>query len=315
MFRHIVVGCDGSPEGRDAVALGAALASGCDARLSLVGVFPITLFPAPGVTDRRTLRSQTMQVLRSERDLITPAPLIHAVADNSVPRALRHYAERHHADLVVLGSAPEAPRGQILIGRRGRQLLSDAPFSLALAARGLREAKHGLASIGVGYDASREGRAALTWASGYARASRARLRVRIVVEDWIPRLTIEEAVQAERWTGVWEGARRKALADAESAVRKLGVEAEVSATIGDPADQLRELSKHVDLLVVGSRRWGAVARLWTGGVGETLVAGSSCSLVIVPRPLDPGSRQESTADGHTRQRMANSQRVGDPVTH
>lgn len=25
MFKHIVVGCDGSPEGRDAVALGAAM--------------------------------------------------------------------------------------------------------------------------------------------------------------------------------------------------------------------------------------------------------------------------------------------------
>lgn len=39
MFRHIVVGCDGSPEGRDAVALGAAIAAIDDARLSLIGVF------------------------------------------------------------------------------------------------------------------------------------------------------------------------------------------------------------------------------------------------------------------------------------
>lgn len=57
MFKHIVVGCDGSPEGSDAVALGAAIASVTGARLSLVGVFPTSLFPVTGVTDRKALRS------------------------------------------------------------------------------------------------------------------------------------------------------------------------------------------------------------------------------------------------------------------
>lgn len=35
MFKHIVVGCDGRPEGRDAVALGAAIAAATGGRLSL----------------------------------------------------------------------------------------------------------------------------------------------------------------------------------------------------------------------------------------------------------------------------------------
>jgi nucleotide-binding universal stress UspA family protein len=43
-------------------------------------------------------------------------------------------------------------------------------------------------------------------------------------------------------------------------------------------------SKAIHLVVVGSRRWGPVARLVSGGVGETLVTDASCSILIVPRP-------------------------------
>lgn len=139
MFKHIVVGCDGSPEGSDAVTLGAMIASATDARLSLVGVFPTSFFPVAGITDRETLRAQLTRSLRDDRDLYAPETLTHTVADNSVPRALLHYAQRWHADLVVVGSSPSASPGHVAIGRRGRQLLHDAPFSLGLAARGLHE--------------------------------------------------------------------------------------------------------------------------------------------------------------------------------
>jgi hypothetical protein len=38
MFKRVVAGCDGSPEGRDAAALGASIASATAAGVSLVGV-------------------------------------------------------------------------------------------------------------------------------------------------------------------------------------------------------------------------------------------------------------------------------------
>jgi hypothetical protein len=46
MFKRTVVGCKSSPEGRDAVALGAAIASATDTGLSLVCVYPTSLFPS-----------------------------------------------------------------------------------------------------------------------------------------------------------------------------------------------------------------------------------------------------------------------------
>ena len=94
---------------------------------------------------------------------------------------------------------------------------------------------------------------------------------------------------------IWEDQRKLALAEAQAAVSHLEVPAEVSVTLGDPGYELRGFSDAVDLVVVGSRRWGPIARLVTGGVGETLVGGAGCSVLIVPRPLAARRRPSARA--------------------
>lgn len=285
MFKHIAVGCDGSLEGRDAVALGAAIASVTGARLSLVGVFSPSFLPIPGVSDRKTLRADATRALRRERDLLAPGAFIHTIADGSVPRALRRYAERGHVDLVIVGSSGAAA-GHAAIGRHGRQLLYDAPFALGVAARDLHRDDVRLRAVGVGYDGGPEAEAALDAAVELARPAGARLVVRRVVEDRVPVLSGDAWIRLADWSHeqMWEPARRQALAEAQAASHDLGVATEVSATVGDPGYELRALSESLDLVVVGSRRWGPIARLVTGGVGETLVRDASCSILIVPRP-------------------------------
>jgi nucleotide-binding universal stress UspA family protein len=174
----------------------------------------------------------------------------------------------------------------VAIGRSGRQLLYDAPFALALAARGVHESNAQLGGIAVGYDGGPESQHALALAAELARAADARLLVRRVVEDQVPAFTPEEWMNLEDWDHdhIWEGVRHRALTEAEAAVSALGVSAETTATVGDPGYDLRRVSKTVDLVVLGSRRWGPIARLVTGGVGETLVTDSECSIIIVPRP-------------------------------
>jgi nucleotide-binding universal stress UspA family protein len=286
VFEHIAVGCDGSAGGRDAVALGAAIASATGGRLSLVGVFPPSFLPVPGVTDRRTLRAQVNQTLRSQRDLLAPGASIHAVADGSTARALRHFAERRHADLLVVGSSHAAVPGHATIGRTGRQLIYDAPFGVAVAARDLHQCSSGLRTIGVGYDAGPEAQAALAAAAALAGGARAKLLVRRVVEDRVPVLSGDVWIMLADWSHdeMWADERESALAETQAAVTGLDVPAEVSATVGDPGYELRAFSDRADLIVVGSRRWGLIARLVTGGVGETLVADAGCSVLIVPRP-------------------------------
>jgi nucleotide-binding universal stress UspA family protein len=238
------------------------------------------------VTDRKTLRAQATRALRRERELFAPDALIHTIADGSVARALRHHAERSAADLVVIGSSPSAAQGHVSIGRRGRQLLYDAPFSLGLAARGLHQRDARLKMVAVGYDGGPEAESALAMAAELAEAAKARLVVRRVVEDQVPVLAMEEWMALKDWRHdhIWEDARRNALSDAEGAAERFRARAEVSATVGDPGYELRSLSEAVDLMVVGSRRWGPIARLVTGGVGETLVGDASSSVLIVARP-------------------------------
>jgi nucleotide-binding universal stress UspA family protein len=303
MFKRIVVGYDGTAEGHDAVVLGAAIASATGAGLSLVGVFPPALVPMPAAFSRVSLRTRAEAALRQVRNTVAPDALIETVVDLSMPRALRHFAERWHADLVVLGSERTVREGHARIARRGRQLLYDAPYAVAVASRGLGEQALKLGRIGVGYDAGPEAHAALELAAELARGAHAALAVRSVVEDRIPVLNARQWLAFEDWSPDhrWEDERQAAQAAAEEAALPLGVPVEVSATVGDPGCQLRELSESVDVLVVGSRRWGLFARLVMGSVGETLVRDAACSLVIVPRPTEAqaaasGSR---TAEGAT----------------
>jgi nucleotide-binding universal stress UspA family protein len=72
--------------------------------------------------------------------------------------------------------------------------------------------------------------------------------------------------------------------NAEAAVRATGADAEAQVLAGDPARVLGQLATEVDLLVIGSRRWGAAARVLLGSIGETLMHDASCPIVVVPRP-------------------------------
>ena len=172
-----------------------------------------------------------------------------------------------------------------------------------MAARGLHERKSGLGTIGVGYDGGPEAHAALALAAALAGAAGAKLLVRRVVEDRVPVLSGDAWITLADWShdNMWADERQSALAEARAAVSRLHVPAEVSATVGDPGYEMRAFSEAVDLVVVGSRRWGPVARLVTGGVGETLVARAACSVLIVPRPAS-ARRERSAVRGARRPR-------------
>jgi nucleotide-binding universal stress UspA family protein len=301
VFSHIAVGSDGRPGADDAVALGAAIASATGARLSFVGVFPPTFLPVEGVTDRKALRAEVTRTLREQRDRLAPDAIIHTIANASPSRALRQFARRNHADLVVVGSGHAAAPGHVAIGRNGRQLLYDAPFSLAVAASGLHERSPDIHKVGVGYDGGPEADAALAVAAGLATGAQAKLLVRRVAEDLVPVLTGEQWIALADWSHehMWERERQKALVEAQTAASRLGISAELSATVGDPGYEMRAFSEAVDLILVGSRRWGPVARLVTGGVGETLVTDANCSVLIVPRPV-PARRERSGNRGARR---------------
>jgi nucleotide-binding universal stress UspA family protein len=105
-----------------------------------------------------------------------------------------------------------------------------------------------------------------------------------VIDDHYPILVGAAPTALPDFEAGWELQREQAPRELEQLASKLDLRSEVNSVVGDPGHELRRLSESVDLVAVGSRRWGPIAGLVTGGVGETLVADAGCAVLIVPRP-------------------------------
>ena len=290
MFKQVVVGSDGSAEASDAVVLGAELATATGAELHLLGVFSPPLFH---VNDRQRLQNLFESALNEQRDRFAPTATVQVLRNASHTRALIHFSQGVNADVIVVGSSPKAPAGRCAIGRHARQLLHDGSHAVAIAKRGLHEPNRRLHSIGVGYDGGPESKAAVEFAAQLSSRMGSELRVLTVVEETFPVLGATEWMTVD-WESLHEQQREEALARASGITAELSCGAGISVAVGDPGLELRKWSDTVDLTVVGSRRWGAIARLVSGSVGETLVAGAGSSVLIVPRPDSDKQRRHRT---------------------
>jgi nucleotide-binding universal stress UspA family protein len=284
---RIAVGVDGFPEGRDAAALAGMLARATDADVILIGVLsdPLVIPLAGG--SWKELNKQAEVTLAQTRDELVPGARGVIVTDVSISRALERVVAREHCDLLVVGSTTDAAEGRVRIGKRTRQLIGDAGCALAIAPRGCHhEREPRLDRIGVGYDGGPESQAAVSMAGSIARGAGAELSIRAVVDNRIPTFGLTGA-RGARLIAEWEQLVKadvdRLRISAVEAAKTAGVDARVEAMEGRPASVLLELCADVDLLVIGSRRWGAVARLVLGSTGEALVHDATCPLLVVPR--------------------------------
>lgn len=296
MFTRIVVGDDGSPEGRDAVVLGATIARATGAGLTLLQSYSPSLIPTPGYTDRDTLTREAHAQLAYDRRLFAPEAHVDVVADTQPTRALVRHAESWHADLLVIGASQRAPLGHAAIGRTGRGLIEKAPTALAIAKRGLHQEGPRLARIAVGYDSGPESELALRYADEIAAGADAELLIEKLVRDPIPPLMSGGPVEFEELDALRESERLEALELCRGCAEHTTARSRADALVGDPGLALRALSDGVDLMVIGSRRWGMLARVVLGGVGETLASDCGTSLLITRRPPRHPDRMPLTAN-------------------
>lgn len=286
-LRHIAVAIDTAVQARDAVLLGSTITAAIDGDLMLLTVEPDLALLLPGL-DRQSVRRETETMLSEIRSAYAPQARTAITADLSVPRGLRRLAHTDHRQLLVVGSSSHGPTGEVSLGHEARQLLDGLRGALAIAPRGLSSLPDfRLRRIGVGFDGGAEAGAALAAAATLVHGSHAELVVRGVIDDHVPALgwaPVWTGAIMEAWTEVMDDEARDLERKIQAAVSELKVEATVEVTRGRSADALRELSTELDLLVIGSRRWGPLSRLLLGGTGEGLVHGSRCPLLIVPRP-------------------------------
>lgn len=245
MFRHIVVGADGSRQAEDAIALAATIAAATGGELTLL---------------RWASRSPT-----------------------DAAQALRSHAERHCVDLVVIGARGHAPLGRCAISSAGRHLLGKTSAALAIASRGLSDRHPQLQCIGVGYDGGTESERALGIADELARVSGAELAIETIYEVPTPPLALGDASARTAAEQLHAAERRRALAVAERAATRTSPRSRASVRVGDPGLELRRASARVDLMVIGSRGRGPAARIILGGAGEALASDCGSSLLITPK--------------------------------
>jgi nucleotide-binding universal stress UspA family protein len=298
----IVAGFDPSPSGFDAVALGRQLAEATGARLIVAHVYleavsAIDIVPPPELdAERREDALKTVErasIVLDGFDAWDPV----AYAAEPVARGLHELAGRAGAELIVVGSTHRRGLGRVIPGATGERLLHGSACPIAIAPAGW----HGEAieAIGAGFDGSAESRAALGAAATLARAAGASLRALSVFEAPSPANPVF-AVTGHGYGEIMGELREALRLGLEEALAALPGQSDAEARIvdGRVPDVLAAESERLDLLVIGSRAYGALRATLAGSVAHELAGRARCPLLLVPRgvqhPLE-GLAQSTTA--------------------
>jgi nucleotide-binding universal stress UspA family protein len=277
MFEKVIVGVDGRPNGRDAIALAARLV-GDGGKIVLANVHAGELRPANAVTPGLVAeeREASHGLLEREREAAEVDAELVSFTAPSPGRGLHDLAEERGADLLVVGSCSRGTLGRAMLGDDTRAALNGAPCAVAIASRGYAEHPLPPARVGVGYDGSEESEAALAAARLVAERHRAKMIAVAVV-----------AVPTYSFTGLTPPALGETIdvlvADAKERLGALGDGIEGHAVYGLPGEELARFGDDVDLLVVGSRNYGPLRRLVLGSTSDYLERHARCSLLVLPR--------------------------------
>lgn len=282
----ILVGHDGSERGDDALALGGWIARALEAKLLLATVVEYPNYPEPPAAAERAARDWLTPLVDRVAAELSPLEVrSRALVADSPGRALYSLAESTHSSVVAIGSSRRGAVGRLLLGSVGEALLSGAPCAVAVAPNGYA-ATHdgGLAQVGVGVNVSPESDAALAAASALAKRAKAGLTVLAVVPPLAPDIG-GAMLSALSRKELEAAAKSQTEALLDRAVAAVGDELEVRRRLlsGDPAQCLAEAAERLDLLVVGSRCYGPLRSVLTGGVSRRLMHSSPAPVLVVPR--------------------------------
>ncbi len=291
MRGEVIVGYDGRAPALDAMVLGRTLATLTGAPLSIAIALPYDPMIAELDSYDEVVHKDAVTLLDRARPLLDGVEFeLHAWGGDSPTRMLHDLAERVDAAAIVLGSTHRGALGALLPGSVAERLLAGAPCAVAVAPRGYAAlGSPRIESIGVGFDGSEEADGALSLAAELAARSGAGVRLIAVAEPpmlgspeaaWMAAAALageDPELAAKRERGLNEAAREAVAALPE------GVRGTEETIAGDPATVLLERTANLDLLIVGSRRYGPVRRVLLGTVSGRVMRTASCPVLAVPR--------------------------------
>lgn len=286
MFTNVLVGVDGRQGGRDAIALANQLVDP-GATLTFGNIYANELMPRHlGAAGMALERSEARQLVEREREATKARATTIVAGAWPVGRGLHELAEDLRADLLVVGSSHRALLGRVLLGDDSRAALDGVPCALAVAPGGYAHLDQTIRTIGVGYDESPDSRHALSVARELAARSGANLDVFWVVS--FLEVRAEKPIPAD-WPRAIEDLRRR---HADRLAQLPGVHGVV--TYGGAREELVRFGTDLDLLIVGSRGYGPVNRLFHGSVSRYLVGHATCPLLVLPRAATVGATERAS---------------------
>ena len=181
MFDRVIVGVDGDPSGRDAIAVARVLVA-VDGHLALAHVHELSPVRGGSGAYGPGEEQESLRLVEAERAAtgVDAEPL--TITASSVGRGLHYLAETQEADLLTVGSSRRSFVGRVLIGDRNRAALIGAPCAVAVAPLTYADDAGAIARIGVGYDGSSESESALACARVLAARHGAALAALTVLE-------------------------------------------------------------------------------------------------------------------------------------
>ncbi len=280
MFKNVLVGVDGSPNGRDAIALASRLTDP-DGKLTLTHVH---MGPALGAEAPETSQS----LLERERTACDVRAELVGVLSTSPGRGLHQQAEAQNADLLVVGSCSHGAFGRAMLGDDTRAALNGASCAVAIASLGYAQHPDPIAKVGVAYDRSQESKAALATARTLVASTSATVHAVEVV-----------SIPTYAYTGLMPPAIGESvdLMLQEATVRMKALpDLDGHAVYGLAGEELAAFSEEMDILIVGSRSYGPVRRLVLGSTSGYLERHARSSLLVLPRIAPVESSAAATVE-------------------
>jgi nucleotide-binding universal stress UspA family protein len=282
VFSKIVIGFDESEGSKDALAYAGQLAERFDSEVIVVTAIPSPIGGsfAPALPADAFTRLQEQAVSAAEQAAAEIGGRAEVVESLSPARGVEQLAEDIGADLIVIGCSKAEP-GRVRAGRQARHMMHGASCAVLMAPVGHADSGTYPERIGVAVNGSAESAHAVMTAAVLAEGGT--LSVISVATDF-----------AEYW-GHWgatfalsdlaEAARDVARTDVEEAMAMLPVTATSEGIVleGSAAIELKGKSRDLDLLCLGSRRFGPVRRVLLGSVTSELVGDVGCAVLVSPR--------------------------------
>ena len=276
MFQNVLVGVDGSSNGRDAVVLATRLL-GEGGRMTLAHVRPGELHPLHAVTPGLLAeeRAASQKLLEDDRASGEVEAELVSIVAASPGGGLHRQAEEQGADLIVVGTCRRGALGRVMLGDDTRAALNGAPCAVAIAARGYAEHPTPLANVGVGYNDTPESRGALVAARAVAAPTRATVHLLEVL-----------SIPTYSYTGLMPPTIGESIdVMLKQARERIAQVPDVDARVayGLTGEELAAFSGELDILVVGSRGYGPLRRLVLGSTSDYLERHARSSLLVLPR--------------------------------